>query len=99
MIRVRVTEGFAEPVLLCDICSSLILDGRQAAALYPRSTDEGDVLQVLHVHKEKCLARGEAKLGAVPVWLELEDHLRYLIRNCGVSAAKLAGIDAHERPD
>jgi len=97
MIRVRVTNGFGEPVVLCDVCHSLIVDASMAAAIYPHSRDEADVLQVLHVHKGECMDKGEVKLGVTHcAWVELTDHLRYLVRNAGAPARTLSVLDHAE---
>ena len=92
MIRMLVAANRVTPVVFCDVCARAITDASGAVAVRPTRTIrdpflcEGDILEVLHVHKGACLAEAERRLGGWDAtwWDELTAHLCGLMVNTGL---------------
>lgn len=85
MIRVLEKSGRSCPVLLCDICGERIENLGLGAAVFPRTTAEDELREVLHVHKRACHDAAERQLAGLKgaPWQELQDHFIYLVSNSG----------------
>nr|WP_199045288.1 hypothetical protein [Dyella sp. ASV24] len=89
MIKILNKGGLTYPIFVCDVCNKKINNLGLAAAIFQRSEIEGEVQNVLHVHKNACQDKGEKKLGGIAPWQELQDHVILLIGNSGGSLAGL----------
>jgi len=80
MIQIRISQndGLAEHHIVCDVCGRPIEDARYGMAAYSRET-----LEVRHLHKGPC----DKAAGHQGPWVELRDHLMYLLNNTGTSGA------------
>lgn len=94
MIKMLNIKGRACPIVICDVCQKRIESSEAAAAVFQRSDIEvdGDVSQVLHVHKGQCHDDAEQKIGngkGAP-WQELDHHIYFLIGNVGTTPKIIA---------
>ncbi|MCY2993406.1 MAG: hypothetical protein NTY19_36845 [Planctomycetota bacterium] len=57
-----------------------------------RDADESELLEVWHVHKQRCLPIADERLGGREKtgWDELTNHLLFLTHNCGFTAKDFA---------
>lgn len=98
MIKILNQGGLTCPIFVCDVCNMKIDDLGLGAAIFQRSEVEGEVQDVLHVHKNACHNKGEQKLGGIVPWQELQDHVILLIGNSGKSLADLTERQEHIAP-
>jgi hypothetical protein len=80
--------GMTGPVLYCDTCGKRIEDASRGIALAAVKVEEKRTSEVLYLHKGKCHAKAEAKVGSNG-WQELSRHLVQLIYNVGLSIEDL----------
>jgi hypothetical protein len=92
VIRVMNKNGKTCPILLCDICEKQIDNLGMGAAIFPRSSTEGEITEVLHTHKKSCHDIAEKRIGgkSSAPWQELQDHFIWLMANSGKPATELA---------
>ena len=91
MIRVVEKNARTYPLLICDICGERIENLGLGAAVFPRTDVDGEINDVLHVHKRSCHDAAERKVGGgkgAP-WQELQDHFVYLMANAGKPVEQL----------
>ena len=90
MIKYQYKDDKWGPVLFCDFCGTRIKDVRLGAVLTKSPTGETPipntdcnqiVLDVLHVHKGRCIDAAEKLPGVNPGWEELSVHLVTLVYN------------------
>ena len=81
------------PVFVCDVCKQRITQITDALAVFQNWVHtEGDLQDILHVHKSRCLARAEVSLGLPPGTLltcELGVHFAALVGGTGVTLSEL----------
>lgn len=85
MIKYWYENGRYAPLLLCDTCGKRIENSGMGAAVHANGREEGEYLDVLHVHKGQCHDKAEADLGGTSSvgWEELNVHLLHLTHNAG----------------
>lgn len=91
MIKVMNKGYRSVPIICCDVCGSWIDDADAGAAVFRRTTGEGDISEALHTHKGRCHVVAEEQLGgqAQTGWHELRQHLHLLTFNTGLPPAVL----------
>jgi len=95
MIKILNEGSFAYPIFVCDVCNKRIDDIGLGAAVSDRSGGDGEIQDVLHVHKGACHEKGDEKLGGIATWKELQDHVILLIVNSGLNPADLTKRLSH----
>ena len=98
MIKILNEGGVTYPIFVCDVCNEKIDSLGLGAAIARRSDVEGDVQDVLHVHKNACHNKGEKQLGGIAPWQELQDHVILLIGSSGKTLADLTERQEHLKP-
>lgn len=89
MFKVLEKDGRTVPMICCDVCGSWIDEIGHGAAVFASPQQNGDVEEVLMVHKGACHDKAEAQLrakGKSTGWQELNRHLRNALHNGGLSA-------------
>lgn len=91
MIKVMNKGHRSVPIVCCDVCGSWIDDADAGAAVFRKTTSEGDSSEVLHAHKGRCHVVVEEQFGGQPKtgWHELRQHLQLLKFNTGLPPAAL----------
>lgn len=93
MIELIQIDGLACPKLFCDSCGEEIADAKAAAAVFVNFMPDGERSALAYVHKNlvkgDCMTRAEEEIrskGQQPGWVELTEHLAYLIGNVGMAS-------------
>jgi hypothetical protein len=91
MIKILFKEALSCPVFTCDICSDMIGDLTEGAAIFvdPSRRSENLKTEVMHVHKGKCHELAEARAKARCEWQPLGAHLYFLCANTEVDGKQL----------
>lgn len=74
MIKMMHRDGRIAPVVVCDVCSDMISDAREGAAVFTCTAKPNAKTEVLHAHKDQCHDQAEARIDN-PGWDELALHL------------------------
>lgn len=91
MIKILFKETLSCPVFACDICSDMIGDLSEGAAVFADVSGRGENMKidVLHVHKGKCHELAEQKMKQRCEWQPLGAHLYFLCANIEVDGRQL----------
>ncbi len=92
------------PVIICDSCGQPITNAGRAGVVFANVTlsgnrpADGATADVRHAHKGPCLDQAEAAMGGRELtgWIEMTEHLRFLLGNTGLTPAALAEADADD---
>lgn len=84
MIKLTWIAGRCCPFVHCDVCGLRIEKVGLGAVVFP---NDGSTPSVpLHAHKGECHRRAEQHVGEGSGWVELRQHLSYLVENTGLTA-------------
>lgn len=91
MIKILFKHALSCPVFCCDVCSDMISDLNEGAAVFPDfpRRKENQKIEVLHVHKGKCYELAEKRLESKCEWQPLGAHLYFLCANIEVDPKQL----------
>lgn len=95
MIKVMNKGHRSVPMVCCDICGDWIDDADAGAAVFRKTSGEGDTSEVLHTHKGRCHVVAEQQFGGQvnTGWHELRPHLQLLKFNTGVPPDTLQKLE------
>ena len=87
-------QGRDIPMVICDICNTWIENAGEAVAVWKAAQNDGEMSDVLHVHKRGCHNEAEHMLGGRQScsWEELSCHILYLASNTDLPPEKLSEI-------
>jgi hypothetical protein len=95
MIKILMKNHRYAPIFICDACNKRITDAKMAIAISPSgNVNEGDLNEVLHLHKGNCDKIGQQKLGGQNGWEPLEVHILFLWLNAGLSFDDVTDVKA-----
>src|SRR5262249_8429941 len=93
MFELHSINGKTVPKIICDSCGKEISNAKAAAIVFKNFMEPDEKTTGLFVHKDfvggNCLSVAEAKIrsqGARSGWLELSQHLAYVVSNVGLTA-------------
>lgn len=93
MIQLHWINGQAVPKITCASCGEVIINAKQAGIVFRNFMNNGEITNVLYVHKNfvkgDCMAKAESMIrsgGGEPGWHELSEHLAFLIDNVDLTA-------------
>jgi hypothetical protein len=72
------------PIVVCDVCSDMIADFTEGAAVFLGSAPENSKLCCIHVHKGKCHDKAEEGMEDSG-WEELGAHIAYILHNLRIT--------------
>lgn len=91
MIKILFKDTLSCPIFSCDICSDMIGDLTEGAAVFADVAQrrENGKIEVMHVHRGKCHELAEKKLSLKSEWQPLGAHLYFLCANIEVDGKHL----------
>lgn len=93
MIKIFLEGATSVPLIVCDICGKPIVEKQgDGVAVFKHLMNNGESCEVLHAHKGRCHDIAEERIkktGAFVSWIEMIDHLCYLVQNSGYTFEQL----------
>lgn len=74
-------QGLFCPMFFCDVCGESIKNAYDAGAVFNMLEKRAARIDVLHVHKGRCMDISEERIGKGFGWSELLEHIKFLQDN------------------